>query len=147
MNDFIEFHKDEQEVNLMPPLTWAYIGDCVYELYVRTKLVDETKLKIWGNNLWIQIFPVYLPEKIIKNMTKEISYIHFSDLHIGQKYANQYLSNAKDIVISDLNFICQELKALDIVFFTGDMVQSGAESEYESFFAWFEFLNQYATPQ
>ena len=71
-------------------------------------------------------------------MTKEISYIHFSDLHIGQKYANQYLSNAKDIVISDLNFICQELKALDIVFFTGDMVQSGAESEYESFFKWFE---------
>ena len=45
MNDCIEFHKDEQEVNLMPPLTWAYIGDCVYELYVRTKLVDETKLK------------------------------------------------------------------------------------------------------
>ena len=45
MNDFIEFHKDEQEVNLMPPLTWAYIGDCVYELYVRTKLVDKTKLK------------------------------------------------------------------------------------------------------
>ena len=45
MNDFIEIKKDEQEVNLMPPLTWAYIGDCVYELYVRTKLVNETKLK------------------------------------------------------------------------------------------------------
>ncbi|MBQ3414314.1 MAG: Mini-ribonuclease 3 [Clostridia bacterium] len=29
----------------MAPLTWAYIGDCVYELYVRTKLVNETKLK------------------------------------------------------------------------------------------------------
>lgn len=45
MNDFIEFNKDEREVNLMPPLVWAYIGDCVYELYVRTKLVNETKLK------------------------------------------------------------------------------------------------------
>lgn len=45
MNNFIEFHKDEQEVNLMPPLTWAYVGDCVYELYIRTKLVDKTKLK------------------------------------------------------------------------------------------------------
>lgn len=45
MNDFIEFNKDEQEVNLMPPLVWAYIGDCVYELYIRTKLVNETKLK------------------------------------------------------------------------------------------------------
>ena len=45
MEDFIEFKKDEQEVNLMSPLTWAYIGDCVYELYIRTKLVNETKLK------------------------------------------------------------------------------------------------------
>ena len=45
MNEFIELKKDEKEVNLMPPLTWAYIGDCVYELYVRTKLINETKLK------------------------------------------------------------------------------------------------------
>ena len=45
MENFIELKKDEQEVNLMPPLTWAYVGDCVYELYIRTKLVNETKLK------------------------------------------------------------------------------------------------------
>ena len=45
MNEFLELKKDEKEVNLMPPLTWAYIGDCVYELYVRTKLINETKLK------------------------------------------------------------------------------------------------------
>ena len=29
----------------MSPLTWAYIGDAVYELYVRTYLVDTTHLK------------------------------------------------------------------------------------------------------
>ena len=45
LKDFIELKKDEQEVNLMSPLTWAYVGDCVYELYIRTKLVNETKLK------------------------------------------------------------------------------------------------------
>ena len=45
MEEFIELKKDETEVNLMPPLTWAYVGDCVYELYIRTKLVNETKLK------------------------------------------------------------------------------------------------------
>ena len=32
VEEFIELKKDETEVNLMPPLTWAYIGDCVYEL-------------------------------------------------------------------------------------------------------------------
>lgn len=45
MEEFIELKKVEQEVNLMPPLVWAYVGDSVYELYIRTKLVEETKLK------------------------------------------------------------------------------------------------------
>lgn len=45
MEEFIELKRDIIEVKLMPPLTWAYIGDCVYELYIRTKLVNETKLK------------------------------------------------------------------------------------------------------
>lgn len=45
MEEFIELIKDEKEVNLMPPLTWAYVGDCIFEIYIRTKLVEETKLK------------------------------------------------------------------------------------------------------
>ena len=45
MEELIELKKDETEVNLMSPLTWAYVGDCVYELHIRTKLVNETNLK------------------------------------------------------------------------------------------------------
>lgn len=37
--------KDKEEVNQMSPLTWAYVGDCVYELYIRTYFVNNTKLK------------------------------------------------------------------------------------------------------
>lgn len=70
-------------------------------------------------------------------MTKEISYIHFSDLHIGQKWSNQYLPNAKDIILDDLRHVIGLLKGLDIVFFTGDMVQSGTSSEYDDFMEWF----------
>ena len=36
---------EEIEVNNMSPLTWAYIGDCVYELYIRTYLVNKTNSK------------------------------------------------------------------------------------------------------
>lgn len=36
--------KEKEEVNLMPPLVWAYVGDAVYELYIRTYLVSTTKL-------------------------------------------------------------------------------------------------------
>ena len=37
--------KDELEVNNMSPLVWAYVGDSVYELYIRSYLVNTTKLK------------------------------------------------------------------------------------------------------
>lgn len=37
--------KDKQEINLMSPLIWAYVGDAVYELYIRTHLVNKTQLK------------------------------------------------------------------------------------------------------
>lgn len=35
----------ERRVNEMSPLTWAYVGDAVYELYIREELVKSTKLK------------------------------------------------------------------------------------------------------
>ena len=44
MLEFINREKDETEVNLMPPLVWAYVGDCVYELYVREELINKTKM-------------------------------------------------------------------------------------------------------
>ena len=45
MNDYIELKRSKEEVNLMSPLTWAYVGDGVYELYIRTKLINETNMK------------------------------------------------------------------------------------------------------
>ncbi|MCI8965279.1 MAG: Mini-ribonuclease 3 [Clostridia bacterium] len=33
------------DVKMLSPLTWAYIGDSVYEMYIRTYLVNKTKLK------------------------------------------------------------------------------------------------------
>ena len=34
----------EKRVNEMPPLTWAYIGDAVYEIFIREHLINTTKL-------------------------------------------------------------------------------------------------------
>lgn len=36
--------KDKSEINMMSPLTWAYVGDCVYELYIRLYLSNTTNL-------------------------------------------------------------------------------------------------------
>ena len=35
----------ELEVNQMSPLVWAYIGDSIYEQYIRNYLVTNTKYK------------------------------------------------------------------------------------------------------
>ena len=45
MEEFINIEINESEVNMMSPLTWAYVGDCVYELYIRTELINRTNLK------------------------------------------------------------------------------------------------------
>ena len=45
MIEIIERPKNIADVNTMSPLTWAYIGDSVFELYVRNYLVNTTKLK------------------------------------------------------------------------------------------------------
>ena len=37
--------KDRAKINMMSPLTWAYVGDAVYELYIRNYLVKTTNLK------------------------------------------------------------------------------------------------------
>ena len=44
MEEIIKREKEVEEVKLMPPLVWAYIGDCVYELFIRMQLVNTTKL-------------------------------------------------------------------------------------------------------
>lgn len=44
-NDLIERKKNVAEVNTMSPLTWAYVGDAVFELLIRTHLINKTRLK------------------------------------------------------------------------------------------------------
>ena len=37
--------KNKEDLILISPLTWAYIGDAVYELYIRDYLIRTTNLK------------------------------------------------------------------------------------------------------
>ena len=43
--ELIERKRDIDEVRQLSPLTWAYVGDSVYEQYIRTHLVNTTRLK------------------------------------------------------------------------------------------------------
>ena len=45
MTELIERKNEKIDVDTMSPLIWAYVGDSVYELYIRTHLTNTTKLK------------------------------------------------------------------------------------------------------
>ena len=72
-------------------------------------------------------------------MENRISYIHLTDLHIGQKGSNAIFSQTKEIIKEDISYICDQLGSLDIVFMTGDMVQRGSQDEYKQFS---DFINE-----
>ena len=37
--------KSKEEIRMLSPLVWAYAGDAVYELYVRTHLINTSNAK------------------------------------------------------------------------------------------------------
>lgn len=45
IEEIVKGQRTQTEVNMMSPLVWAYIGDAVYEIHIRTYLVNTTKLK------------------------------------------------------------------------------------------------------
>lgn len=43
--DLFDRNRKVEEIKQLSPLTWAYVGDAVYELYIRTHLINTTNLK------------------------------------------------------------------------------------------------------
>ena len=81
MEEIFMSDKEKEEINLMSPLVWAYVGDSVYELYIRTYLINKTKLK--AHDLHV----------------KAIGYVKAKSQADALKKINEYLSEEeKDIV-------------------------------------------------
>ena len=64
---------------------------------------------------------------------KQFTYLHFSDLHLGNKVAKPFLSHIKSELLKDIKYISGELDHIDVIFMTGDLTQSGSETEYKEF--------------
>lgn len=43
--DLFERKKDMQDAKMLSPLVWAYVGDSVYELFIRTHLINNSNAK------------------------------------------------------------------------------------------------------
>lgn len=92
MEEFIELKKDEQEINLLSPLTWAYVGDCVYELYIRTKLINETKLKPHALHIEsIKYVKAQAQAEILKKLEDELTEKEKDIVRRGRNAENHHL--------------------------------------------------------
>ena len=43
--EFIKREKKIEDVRMLSPLVWAYVGDSVYEMFIRTSLVNKSNAK------------------------------------------------------------------------------------------------------
>ncbi len=76
MLELIDREKEQIDIDCMSPLIWAYIGDSVYELYIRMHLVNTTKLK--PHDLHVEAIKYVkagaqakILEKIMDNLTEK----------------------------------------------------------------------------
>lgn len=97
MEDLIERAKSPEEINMLSPLTWAYVGDCIYELYVRTDLVNKTKLK--PHKLHIETIK-YVKAKaqadILKRIEKNLTEKELEIVRRGRNAENHHLPKNAD---------------------------------------------------
>ncbi len=95
--EIIEREKNEMDVNLLSPLTWAYVGDAIYELYIRTSLVNKTKLK--PHKLHIESIK-YVKAKaqadILKELMEELTEEEKEIVRRGRNAENHHLPKNAD---------------------------------------------------
>lgn len=72
-------------------------------------------------------------------MEKRINWLHITDLHYGQNGQQILLSKIKQEFFKDIEYIKDEIGKIDIVFFTGDLTQSGKKEEFDQLTV---FLNE-----
>ena len=92
------------KIKTMSPLTWAYIGEAVYELYIRTNLVNNTKLK--PHKLHIESIK-YVKAKaqadILNNIYEELTEKEKDIVRRGRNAENHHLpknANVQDYMYS-----------------------------------------------
>ena len=90
--ELIQRKKEIEEVRQMSPLVWAYIGDSIYELYVRMYLVQNTKLKPHYLHIKaIQYVKAGAQAEILKNIEEHLTEEEKEIVRRGRNAENHHL--------------------------------------------------------
>ncbi|MDF0730018.1 metallophosphoesterase [Pseudomonas entomophila] len=63
-------------------------------------------------------------------MSKKFTWLHLSDLHVGQNNQSWLWPNFKSVFLEDLEALLQETGSIDAVIFSGDLTQRGSTQEF-----------------
>ena len=98
MKNIIDIKRSKEEVNFLSPLVWAYIGDSVYELYIRTKLVNETKQKPHALHMAsIKYVKAKAQAEILQEIEKELTEEEKDIVRRGRNAENHHLPKNANI--------------------------------------------------
>ena len=88
----------ERKVNELSPLTWAYVGDAVYELYIRENLVNNTKLKPHKLHIEsIKYVKASAQAEILKSIEAELTEREKEVVRRGRNTKNHHLPKNAEI--------------------------------------------------
>jgi len=96
--------KEKEQIDVMSPLTWAYIGDAVYEVFIRTHLVNTTNLKPHALHLKsIKYVKAKSQAQILKMLEETLTNEEKEIVRRGRNTKNHHLpknANVKDYMYS-----------------------------------------------
>ena len=94
MIELIERRNGKIDVDTMSPLIWAYVGDSVYELYIRTHLTNITKLKPHKLHIEsIKYVKAGAQAKILEKLMYELTEQEKEIVKRGRNAENHHLPN------------------------------------------------------
>ena len=101
--EIIDRKKSIEEINTMPPLTWAYIGDSVYECYIRMYLVNNTNNKPHKLHVEaIKYVKAQAQAEILKKIESELTEKELEIAKRGRNAENHHLP--KNASVQDYNY-------------------------------------------
>ena len=98
--EFINREKEIEDINMLSPLVWAYVGDSIYEAFIRTNLVNKSNAK--PNKLHIESIKYVKAKAQAETLKKINSILTEKELEIvkrGRNTENHHI--AKNANIAD----------------------------------------------
>ena len=96
--EFIERNKDISDAKMLSPLVWAYVGDSVYELFIRTHLINNSNAK--PHKLHIESIK-YVKAKaqadIIKKITDKLTEDEKDVVRRGRNTENHHVAKNSNV--------------------------------------------------